>query len=135
MIDRRVAAAELVTHLGSTGHLVDLAKRHPNGGWTDGGGFVPYTILWPQPTTFTPTMSSSHRGDWTIMQTTSVANDPDLALRVANDIRTLLLAPPATLDGRSVVQVLIESDGGPDRDPNDERLFYCVILPAIETFA
>lgn len=135
MLDRRVAAAELVTHLGTTGHLVALAKRHPDGGWDGSGGFTPYTILWPQPTVPLPTLSDAHRGDTTVMQTTSVANDPDLAMRVAEDMVALLLAPPATLDSRTVVDVRIVNSGGPDRDPNDERLFYCIVLPAIQTFA
>lgn len=135
MLDRRVAVDELKTHLSSTGHLVDVARRPDGAGWDAAGGHTPYVILWPQPTIPIPTMSGAHRGDTTVVQATCVANDPDLAMRVAEDIIGLFLDPPATLDGRSVVDVRIVTSGGPDRDPNDERLFFCIVLPAIQTFA
>lgn len=134
-VDREALAADLLPHLRSTGHLIDLARRPDGGGGNPDSGYVPYSVLWPQPTVYEPTLSDAHRGDSTVMQITSVAADPDLAMKVAKDMRTLALSPPSTLAGRNVVQVRIVLDRGPDRDPQDQRLWFCILQPSVQTFA
>jgi hypothetical protein len=134
-IDRRRLVADLLPHLRSTGHLVELAGRPDGGGGDPDGAYVPYVTLWPQPTVYLPQLSGAHAGDTTVTQLTCVANDPDRAMRVAADMTALMLAPPATLAGRPVVQVRIELSRGPERDPRDERLFFCQVLPAVQTHA
>lgn len=135
MIDRELLAGDLKDHIATTGHLVDVARRPDGGGGDPDGAYTPYVVLWPQPTIYLPAMSDAHRGDSTVVQATCVANDPNLAMRVAKDITAAFLDHPAVLAGRPVVQVRIELSRGPERDPDDERLFFCQILPAIETFA
>ena len=133
MIDRRRLANDLLPTLTSTGHLVDVARRPAGGGGDPSGQYTPHAILWPQPTVFTPDLADAHARDDTILQLTCVATDPDLSMRVAHDLEQLALAPPSTLAGRQVTDVRIVLSRGPERDPKDERLWYCVIQPRFRT--
>lgn len=134
-VDREALSKDLLPTLTATGHVVDVARRPDGGGWQDSGGFVPYVVLWPQPTTYLGMLSGAHAGDSTVLQLTCVANEPDLAMRVAHDLETLVLSPPDSLAGRHVTDVRIVLSRGPERDPVDERLWFCIVQPSIETFA
>lgn len=133
-VDRGELADDLATHLGTTGHLVDVGERPDGGGWQADGTFVPHGIVYPQTTVYLPMLSSAHAGDVTRCQLTCVAADRTVAGMVSRDLKALALTLTAAA-GRNVVQVLIEDIDGPVRDSEDERLWLHRWFALVETYA
>lgn len=133
-LDRRAVAADLLAVLAGTNVPVELSVRPDGAGWTS-SGFAVYGMLHPLPSAPVRMLVDAEAGDNTIMQITSVADDPDLAMRVSATFRAHLKGNvPATLGGRPVSQITFPFESGPHRDPDDGRLHYAILHPRIETW-
>lgn len=134
-VARKLLGSELQARLGTSGHHVGVNGRPDAGGRVDGGGYVPYGVVWTQQTVPEAMLAAAAGGQVSTVQVTGVGDDKDVALDVVADLQATVEGwAPATLGGRPVVQVRPVLSDGPRRDPDDRTVWFGWFQIQIETW-